>query len=301
MHSRKRGGFTLVELLVVIGIIAVLIAVLLPTLGKAREAAQRTACLSNIRQLGTMFRLYGNQFNDACPIGFMSTKNFNYFLNWNNANGTKVVMAGLIAYARLTQQPKVFYCPTYSVDPQFMYDTPENPWVFDKTPPDVHLTTAGKGHTRMSYNVRPCASWLPSAIGDPDPRMYMPMPDPQPNNTPAPVTLTATATFAFPKFAKLRNKAIAADLVTYPGDIIKTHKKGVNVIYANGSGQWVPIDAFNKFGPGTRQPVPAWSQLTAPDFNSATTANNNKYLNEVINSGNKFATGVWADLDAASR
>src|SRR5438477_3161683 len=75
----RRKAFTLVELLVVIGIIAVLIAILLPSLTKAREAAQRTSCLSNIRQLGTLFRLYGNQYKDACPVGFMDTKNFNYF------------------------------------------------------------------------------------------------------------------------------------------------------------------------------------------------------------------------------
>src|SRR5256885_4443566 len=56
-------GFTLVELLVVIGIIAVLISVLLPTLGKAREAAKRTQCLSNLRQIAVLLNMYANQNN----------------------------------------------------------------------------------------------------------------------------------------------------------------------------------------------------------------------------------------------
>jgi prepilin-type N-terminal cleavage/methylation domain-containing protein/prepilin-type processing-associated H-X9-DG protein len=56
--STKKRGFTLVELLVVIGIIAIMISILLPTLSKARESARATQCLSNLRQMGTAWTIY---------------------------------------------------------------------------------------------------------------------------------------------------------------------------------------------------------------------------------------------------
>ncbi len=60
-------GFTLVELLVVIAIIAVLIALLLPSLRKAREQAERTACLANLRTIAQALHMYAGDSRGALP------------------------------------------------------------------------------------------------------------------------------------------------------------------------------------------------------------------------------------------
>lgn len=71
MSQRNRAAFTLVELLVVIGIIAVLIGVLLPALAKARESANALKCASNLRSVGQGLALYVAQYKGTLPTSYL--------------------------------------------------------------------------------------------------------------------------------------------------------------------------------------------------------------------------------------
>ena len=85
-RQRRTGAFTLIELLVVVAIIAVLIAILVPSLGRARETARKVYCQTNLRQWGMGFSLYADSYNDILPFTGHSDGNNpgNYLAYWDD-------------------------------------------------------------------------------------------------------------------------------------------------------------------------------------------------------------------------
>jgi prepilin-type processing-associated H-X9-DG protein len=126
--QRCRPGlaFTLVELLVVIGIIAVLVAILLPALSRAREQARSTQCLSNMRQVGSTLQMFVNEhggylpkawFNDAAfnlshRPGWAGTPQKNEWLYYDRAPNERTWEWSYILSTYVNKSEDIFRCPS---------------------------------------------------------------------------------------------------------------------------------------------------------------------------------------------
>ncbi len=113
-----RGAFTLIELLVVIAIIAILMAILMPTLGRAREQGKRAACLNNVKQLALAWNLYADDYEGKMVNGNTALGTFNRdracWVYWQDggtpAERLQDIRRGLLY--RYCPDVKLYKCPT---------------------------------------------------------------------------------------------------------------------------------------------------------------------------------------------
>ena len=257
MRRHRRRAFTLVELLVVIGIIAVLIGLLLPTLRRARESANNTQCLSNLHQIGVYLQMYQNQFRGQLPvyvIGYSARLgHFVYAGNVGTAPLNDFTGLGLMVPANIvparpeSAQARVFYCPTaaavfpendfnYAADGNAANAAVDNPWIGQ-----AGFTT------RITYTLRPeyySSDFLPQY---PMARWDLE----QTTRTDNPVRLLEVDSSrpCFPRAAEFTARgasALITDLIPSASNGATIHRGGVNALYANWSAKHVPQEYLDE-------------------------------------------------------
>ena len=110
VDAQKARGFTLIELLVVIAIIAILVSILLPTLGKARDQARAVVCLNNMRGIGFAMNMYAEDNDDYIPRDADTVNWILAFMPYISDSSGRVD-----DYRKV----KCYQCPNFPTNPHF--------------------------------------------------------------------------------------------------------------------------------------------------------------------------------------
>ncbi len=266
----QQRGFTLIELLVVIAIIAILAALLLPALAATKEKAWRSACASNMRQIGLATIVYANENSDYLPqISWHNAPNDPSAATgnpWQTYEACRMAAVpsrsivegpyglGLLFFSKDIQNPQVLYCPSVKTG-NFAYSTyTADGWPWPSIPPGY--TADGNPYIRCSYDYYP-QSRTTITLNDPNygpvtlpmqktTSMTFTSPNPgdpaqSPANYPVPLKTTAAD----------MSKSVSADVLQTISGLSHTsagNPYGVNVLDCDGHVLFTVVGGNNQKG-----------------------------------------------------